>query len=653
MSEACCAPHAPQAQVGQEARDTAADSRARRELWLAAISGVLLGSGIVAGAVGFPNVRLVCSLATVALSIASPLRHAIRSLAARALDINVLMVLAVAGALALGDFVEAASVVWLFGVAEWLEARSLVRARRAIRSLVTLAPDVAIVRRDAREVTVGVESVQIDEVVIVRPGERIPLDGIVTSGESTVNQAPITGESWPIEKESGDEVFAGSINGAGALDIRATRVAGDSTLARIVRLVEQAQLRRAPVQTFVERFARRYTPAVAILALGMAIVPPLFIGGASGWSHEVGAWTYRALALLVVACPCALVISTPVAFVSALTAAARAGVLIKGGAHLETLGSIKCVAFDKTGTLTEGRQQVTHVLSVEGVSTHGVLSIAAALESRSEHPIGRAIVDHSRDRGLDVAPGSSFRALPGLGAEATVDKVLAVIGSHRLFHERQLCTPAIHERLDEIAGGGATPVLVGHGGAALGVIGLSDSLRDGGRELARALRAEGVSRIALLTGDTRGVADATAAAAGWDIDEVHADLMPADKARLVETLRAANGPVAMVGDGVNDAPALAAADIGVAMGKGGTAVAVEAADVTLMSDDLAQLPYALRLGRATVRNVHTNVAIAVGLKLAFVVLASVGLATLWVAILADTGASLLVTANSLRLLRVR
>jgi Zn2+/Cd2+-exporting ATPase len=650
MSDACCAPNA---HATPDPREATADARARRELWLAGISGVLLATGIVSGAVGYPKVGIVFSLATVALSIVSPFRHAMRSLARRVLDINVLMVLAVAGALALGDFVEAASVVWLFGVAEWLEARSLVRARRAIRSLVTLAPDVALVRRDGREVTVPVESVAIGELLIVRPGERVPLDGVVASGLSTVNQAPITGESWPIEKEPGEEVFAGSINGAGALDVRVNRASGDSTLSRIVRLVEQAQLRRAPVQTFVERFARRYTPAVAILALGLAVIPPLVIGGASGWSHELGVWTYRALALLVVACPCALVISTPVAFVSALTAAARAGVLIKGGAHLETLGSIRCVAFDKTGTLTEGRQQVTHVLGVEGVSTHGVLSVAAALESRSEHPIGRAIVDHSRGRGLDVAPGSSYRALPGLGAEATVDEALAVVGSHRLFHDRQLCTPALHERLDEVTGGGATPVLVGHGGAALGVIGLSDSLRDGGRELARALRAEGVTRIALLTGDTRGVANATAAAAGWDIDEVHADLMPADKARLIETLRAANGPVAMVGDGVNDAPALAAADIGVAMGKGGTAVAVEAADVTLMSDDLAQLPYALRLGRATVRNVHTNVAIAVGLKLAFVVLASAGLATLWVAILADTGASLLVTANSLRLLRVR
>jgi Cd2+/Zn2+-exporting ATPase len=340
-----------------------------------------------------------------------------------------------------------------------------------------------------------------------------------------------------------------------------------------------------------------------------------------------------------------------VSIVSALTVAAREGVLVKGGAHLERLGSIRCVAFDKTGTLTHGRITVTNVLGVDGVSSHGVLAVAAALESRSEHPIGRAIVSRAIVDGLDVAPGLRYRALPGLGAEAHVAEAPAIVGSHRLFEERQLCTPSLHARIDQVTDLGGTAVLVGHDGAALGVIGLADEMRDGGREAVAGLRKHGVDRIVLLTGDTRANADAIMAATG--LDEAHAELMPADKVALVGRLRAHYGPVAMVGDGVNDAPALAAADVGIAMGIAGTDIAIETADVALMSDDLAKLSYAIRLGRATMFNIRTNVAVALGLKLAFVALAASGLATLWMAVLADTGASLLVTLNSVRLLRMR
>jgi Cd2+/Zn2+-exporting ATPase len=374
------------------------------------------------------------------------------------------------------------------------------------------------------------------------------------------------------------------------------------------------------------------------------------VAGVPG-GRDWGVWTYRALALLVVACPCALVISTPVALVSALTAAARAGVLVKGGVYLERLAAIRCVAFDKTGTLTSGDVTVTAVHGVAGVSPHGVLSIAAALEAQSEHPIGRAIVVEARGAGVAVAASADYRALPGLGAEATVAEAPAVVGSHRLFEERRLCTPALHERVEDLVGRGATPVLVGHRGAALGVIGLRDELRDGGRDVVASLKRAGVARVALLTGDTRVNGDITAAAAG--VDEVHAELLPADKVDLVRALRDRWGPVAMVGDGINDAPALASADVGVVMGVAGTGVAIETADVALMADDLDRLPFALRLGRATVRNIRVNVALALGLKLTFVGLAAAGLATLWMAILADTGASLLVTANSLRLLRLR
>ncbi len=362
-------------------------------------------------------------------------------------------------------------------------------------------------------------------------------------------------------------------------------------------------------------------------------------------------WSYRALALLVVACPCALVISTPVAIVSALTAAARAGVLIKGGAHLERLGSVRSVAFDKTGTLTYGHITVTDVLGLEGTPAESVLAVAAALESRSEHPIGRAIVHRARVAGLDVVPGAAFRALPGLGAEATVAHVPAIVGSHRLFEDRQLCTPALHACIDEVEGRGATPVLVGHAGSPLGVIGLSDSMRSGGRDAVSDLRDAGIERVVLLTGDVRASAERAVAGAG--LDEGLAELLPAQKVEAIQALRDRYGPVAMVGDGINDAPALAAADVGIAMGAAGSDVALETADVVLMSDDLSKLPFALRLGRATLANIRQNVIIALSLKVAFVILASAGLATMWMAIVADTGASLIVTANSLRLLRNR
>jgi Cd2+/Zn2+-exporting ATPase len=622
--------------------------RDRRQLWQSGLSGLLIPLGAFALAAGYRGGGIVACVVAIALTIADPGKRAVRAVRKGALDINALMVIAVTGAVALGDYVEAATVIWLFGIAEWLEARSLDGARIAIRSLMTITPETALVRRGRNERVVPVADLAVGDFVIVRPGERVPIDGSVVVGVSAVDQAPITGESWPADKGPGDDVFAGSINGTGALEVVVRRPASDSTIARIIHLVEHAQLRRAPIQTFVDRFARRYTPAVTGLAVLTAVVPPLVLGGAGGWSHEFGVWTYRALALLVVACPCALVISTPVAIVSALTAAAREGVLIKGGVHLERLGSIRCVAFDKTGTLTHGAVTVTHVLGVEGVSSHGVLSVAAALESRSEHPIARAIMDEAREAGVAVAPGAGFRALPGLGAEAVVADGPAIVGSHRLFEERQLCTPALHAHIDHVTGRGATPVLVGRNGAALGVIGLTDSVREGARASIADLRVEGVTRVVLLTGDTQSTADAVVAATG--LDEAHAGLLPEDKVRWVAELREKHGPVMMVGDGVNDAPALASADIGVAMGVAASGVALETADVALMSDEIGKLPYAVRLGRRTMRNVHANVAIALGLKLAFVVLAAAGVATLWMAVLADTGASLIVTANSLRLL---
>jgi Cd2+/Zn2+-exporting ATPase len=640
VSDACCggeacAPHTPEPPAAPLTASMAGAGVA-----------IALGGGL--SWLGYSTWALLPYALAIVLTIPGPAQRAWRSVQRRVLDIHVLMVIAVAGALVLGDWLEAATVIWLFGVSEWLEARTMARARRAIRDLMTMAPTEALVRRGGRVVTVPVASVVIGDIVLVRPGERVPVDACVLSGESAVNQAPVTGESFPVEKTEGDDVFAGSINGNGSLDVQVTRLVQDSTIARIVHMVEQAQAQRAPTQTLVERFARRYTPAVVILALVMAVVPPV-IGTVEAMSFaggEWGTWTYRALVLLVVACPCALVISTPVTVVSALTVAARAGVLIKGGASLEALAAVNCVAFDKTGTLTDGRVAVTDVFGVNGATADDVLSVAASLEARSEHPIGRAIVDRARDRGLDVTAGERFRALPGLGAEALVSASVAVIGSHRFFESQQLCTDAVHARMAEIEAGGSSPVFIGRGGAALGVIGLADRVRAGSQDVVTGLRDAGVDHVVLLTGDTRRSAETIRVASG--VDEVYADLMPDDKVTLVEMLQREHGIVAMVGDGVNDAPALATADVGIAMGAAGTDIALETADVALMSDDLSKLPFAIRLGKATAHTIRVNVAIALGLKAAFVGLAVFGLATLWMAVLADTGASLLVVANGLR-----
>ncbi|MEO6222899.1 MAG: heavy metal translocating P-type ATPase [Vicinamibacterales bacterium] len=609
-------------------------------------AAILIGAGL--SWLGYSGWALLPYALSIGLTIPGPARHAWRSIRQRVLDIHVLMVIAVAGALLLGDWLEAATVIWLFGVSEWLESRTMSRARRAIRDLMTMAPSEALIRKDGSVVTVPVSQLVIGDIVLVRPGERVPVDACVIAGESAINQAPVTGESFPVDKTVGDEVFAGSINGNGSLDVQVTRLAQDSTIARIVHMVERAQAQRAPTQTLVEQFARRYTPAVVTVAVLLAIVPPV-IGSVEALSFaggEWGAWAYRALVLLVVACPCALVISTPVTVVSALTVAARAGVLIKGGASLEKLAAVTCVAFDKTGTLTDGRVSVTDVLGVNGATANDVLSVAASLEARSEHPIGRAIVGRARDAGLVVTAGERFRALPGLGAEALVSASVAVIGSHRFFESRELCTDAVHARMAEIEAGGSTPVFIGRDGAALGVIGLADRPRVGSQDVVADLHRAGVDHVVLLTGDTRRSAETIRIASG--VDEVYADLMPSDKVTLVEMLRREHGTVAMVGDGVNDAPALATADVGIAMGAAGTNVALETADVALMSDDLSKLPFAIHLGRATVRTIRVNVGIALGLKAAFVVLAAFGGATLWMAVLADTGASLLVVANGLR-----
>ena len=608
---------------------------------LALLAGLALhSSGLIPSSDGGP--RVLFAIAIIAGAMLT-VPKALAALRMRLLDINVLMLVAATGAVVLGQWAEAGSVVFLFALAQTLEARTLERARHAVRALLDLAPTDALVRDARGDRTIEVDHVTPGMILIVRPGEKIPLDGVVVSGESAVNQAPVTGESLPAEKAPGDEVFAGTINGRGALDIRVTRIRRDSTLARIIHLVEQAQAQRAPAQTSVERFARVYTPAVLLLAVVLAVVPPLAFG--APWAT----WIYRALVLLVVSCPCALVISTPVSVVAALAGAARKGVLIKGGVHLERAGHVRCVAFDKTGTLTRGTPQVVDVTPLGLASADAVVALAASVEQRSHHPIARAILEYAAARNIVVAPGDDVRALDGRGAQGHVSGTEVVLGNHRLFEERELCTPAIHERLDYVSAHGRTMVLVASGGEAVGIIEVADRPREGGKEALQMLRRQGVAHIVMLTGDSRSTATRIAEEMG--VDEVRADLLPDDKVAIVKELRARFGPVAMVGDGVNDAPALASADIGIAMGAAGSAAALETADIALMADDLVKIPYALRLSRATLRNIQVNLGISIVLKLAFVALAAAGMATLWMAILADTGASVVVIANALRLLR--
>lgn len=563
-------------------------------------------------------------------------------------NINLLMAIATLGGVVTGEWAEAATVVVLFGVAEWLEGWADRRARRAVGALLELAPEVATVLEGGGTVEKPVASVLPGSLVRVKNADRIPLDGVVSAGTSTVNQAPITGESIPVDKKAGDAVFAGTINGEGSLDIRVTKAAGDTTLAKIIRLVDEAQERKAPMQRFVDVFARYYTPAVVLIALFTFLLPPLLLAG--DWN----VWLYRACVLLIIACPCALVISTPVSIVAGLTALARRGVLVKGGSHLETLGQLKALALDKTGTLTEGMPRVLAVEAISG-DANATLAAAAAIDAHSSHPLAVAILAKAKELGLAPAPAVGFRTLAGRGAEASVDGKVLFVGNHRLAHELGVCTPELESRLQALESRGQTVVIVGEkpengsSGKIFGLLALGDSLRPGARAAVESLKRQGVRHLVVLSGDNQRTVAALASEAG--IGDARGDLLPEDKVAAVKELKAKQRFVAMVGDGVNDAPALATASVGVAMGAGGTDAAIETADVALMRDDLSGIAEAVRLGRRTLNIIRFNIGFALGLKLLFLTLALAGISSLWLAILADTGATLLVVANSLRLLR--
>jgi Cd2+/Zn2+-exporting ATPase len=608
------------------------------------ISGICLGAALILDWVGNTSV-LSHALHAMALCAGGWMaaRKAVRAVLVPRLDMNVLMTVAVLGAVAIGQWDEAASVAFLFALAQLLETYSLDRARQAVRRLLTVAPPEATVRRGGQEVRLPVAAVTPGEIILVRPGERVPLDGIVRAGVSALNQAPITGESMPVEKGLGGQVFAGSINGEGALEVEVTHRAQETMLARIIALVEQAQAQKAPTQTFVERFAGTYTPAVIAGAVLVATLPPLVLAEAA-WT-----WIYRALVLLVISCPCALVISTPVAVVCGLARAARMGILIKGGRVLEALGGLKALALDKTGTLTQGRPIVVEVRPVDGMDAGQVLRLAAAVEARSEHPLAAAILQAARERGITWPQAADFRAVAGHGAQAHLNGVGFHVGSHRYIEELGVCNGEIEVILGELEGRGQTPVILSDGSRVLGVLGVADQIREGAPECLMALRRLGIKPLVVLTGDTPRTAEAIGRQAG--ADEVRAQLLPEEKVRAIQDLVRRHGSAGMVGDGINDAPALAAATVGIAMGAAGTDAAVETADVALVRDDLRQLPVAVRLGRKTLRIIRVNIALSLATKAVFVTLAVLGYATLWMAVAADMGTSLAVIVNGMRLLR--
>ena len=556
------------------------------------------------------------------------------------LNINALMSVAVTGAFLIGQWPEAAMVMALYAIAELIEAKAVDRARNAIQGLLELAPEQALMLgANGAWILTPVAAVPLDATVRIKPGERVPMDGLVTKGNSAINQAPVTGESIPVDKMPGDPVFAGTINETGELEVRVSAAAGNSVLARIIHAVEQAQGTRAPTQRFVDRFAALYTPAVFALAVAVAVLAPFLLD--LTWPEAL----YKALVLLVIACPCALVISTPVTVVSGLAAGARRGILIKGGTYLEDARRLKVVALDKTGTITEGKPKLVDWRVWDGADEADARQLAASLAARSDHPVSKAIA-----QGISAGPVAveDFKALPGRGVEGVVGGRRLVLGNHRLVHERGLCGPALEAALAGHEQQGHTVTLLAEDSRVLALFAVADTIRETSRQAIAELKALGVASV-MLTGDNQATAKAIAAQAG--IGDARGDLLPEAKLDAIKEMQQRYGATGMTGDGINDAPALAQADIGFAMGGAGTDTAMEAADVVIMNDNLLRVPETIRLSRRTHAVLWQNITLALGIKVVFLVLAVFGTATMWMAVFADMGASLLVVANGLRLLR--
>jgi Cd2+/Zn2+-exporting ATPase len=637
--------------AGAESREEATTDAQRNRAISVGASGLLTGIGLVLQwtNVASPAVRIAVFAAAIVAGGWFIFPKALGAARRFAPDMNLLMTVAVIGAAIIGEWSEAAAVTFLFGLSEYLEAFSVQRARRAIESLMQLTPETALLKRGDAFEEVPVEEVNVDDIFAVKSGARVPLDGQVVSGASAVNQAPITGESMPVEKKAGDEVFAGTINGEGSLEVRASKRASDTMLAKIIHLVEEAQSQKAPSQRFVDIFAKYYTPAVMVLALLVFLVPPLVFGGA--WFT----WTYRALVLLVIACPCALVIATPVSVVSGLTAMARRGVLIKGGAFLESIGKLRALALDKTGTITEGRPRVLQIIALDGSSEDEILRIAAAIDTHSDHPLAQAVTAFAKDRDVRFPRSENYQSRTGRGAEAEIDGHKYFVGNHRFTHELAVCSAEIEAQLGEIESRGQSVVVVGHQphagckGEVLGILAVGDAVRANAKDAVLALHKAGVRKIVMLSGDNQRTVYAIAKQAG--IDEALGDLLPDQKVERIKELMRRERYVGMVGDGVNDAPAMAVATVAIAMGAAGTDTAIETADIALMKDDLSKIAETIQLGRRTLRIIQFNIAFALAIKAVFLILALIGYTSLWLAIAADTGATLVVVANALRLLR--
>lgn len=626
--------------------------RSGEALLAAAVALALLGFlGQVAPVLGWETVPpwwepLFFGMATVLAGAPLALRGVRTLWFARSLDVHLLMTVAVLGAMAIGEWAEGAVVVLLFHIGEFLEAYTAGRARQAIRSLMALVPEQAHrLRPEGGEEEVLVSQVGVGDLILVRPGERIPVDGVVVEGISAVDQSPVTGESMPVDRGPGGEVYAGSVNGEGVLVVRVARPARESAISRMARLVEEAQAQKARSQRFVDRFARWYTPAVVLLALLVATGPVLM-----GWG-ALSLWGYRALVLLVISCPCALVLATPVAVAAAIASAGRHGILIKGGIHLEDAARLRAVAFDKTGTLTYGKPSVSLVRPAPDHSVEDVLWLAAAVESRSEHPLAQAVVAEARARGVPVVPAREVHAVAGRGIEGSVDGHRVTVGSHPFFCQAVPHGDGVCRLAEEAERDGHTAILVARDGEVVGLVGVRDALRPEGKEAIRMLGDLGVRPRVMLTGDNEAVARAVAGQLG--LDDVHANLLPEEKLEAVARLVEAHGAAAMVGDGVNDAPALARATVGIALGAAGTDQALETADVALMGDDLRLIPHLVRLSRWAMAVVRQNIAAALLVKGLFLALALAGRTTLWMAVFADTGVALLVVLNAMRLLRWR
>lgn len=615
----------------------------RRKLITGGIAGLFMVSGLIVNSLTSMQIAAQ-ALFVLVIAVAGKdiLLKAWQSLLKRRLDMNFLMSLAAFGAFFIGHGEEGAAVILLFFIAESLEEYAADNATKSISQLLSLAPETAKVKRDGVETVLHTHEINIGDIIVIRPGEKIPLDGKVVMGHSYINEAPITGESIPAEKTEGDKIYAGTLNEEGYLEAEVTKKADDTVLSRIVKLVEEAERKKSETEKFIDRFARIYTPVVIGLAFAAFIIPTFILG------YPWDVWLYRALVLLVISCPCALAISTPVAMVSAITSAARHGVLIKGATYIEELNGIKAFAFDKTGTLTKGKLEVSDITGLNGHSPESVLTIAATLESRSEHPIARAILKKAVAEGIDLKEVTAFTSIKGKGLRAEINGAIYYAGARNLFDELSIKMP---DELARLEAEGKTSVLISDEERAVGIIALSDRIREKAAAVVEDLRKFNI-RTEMLTGDNKKVAASLAKETG--VDEYYAELLPEDKVKVVEKLAKRFGSVAMVGDGVNDSPALAAANVGIAMGTAGSDVAIETADIALMHDDLSKITYLIHLSRKTMLVVKQNVTASIIIKGSLTVMALLGLINLWTAVaVGDMGLSLAVILNAIRLTKVR